>query len=187
MMSNPTDEKSLIDQQGTSDDAIFPVKDHQGLLADVLELVSKAGQLAVRGFGESLPELKTDGSYVTDQDKAGEKVLRGELEGRFPDHRVLGEEDGISGNDSSPFLWALDPIDGTSNYVNGVPFWGTPRGLVAHPVPVLGILNLPMQSQTFRAIKGECGSWNRGWISVPLRVEMRSSGPFGVTAGAIKE
>lgn len=75
---------------------------------------------------------------VSDVDEEIESLLRRRLSVRHPDHAVLGEEGGLGGAAGSPFTWTLDPIDGTANFVNGLPFYASAIGVLFHGVPVAG-------------------------------------------------
>jgi fructose-1,6-bisphosphatase/inositol monophosphatase family enzyme len=74
-------------------------------------------------------ELKPDRSPVTVADRAIERALRQRIAARFPDHGVLGEEEGATRPDAE-WVWALDPIDGTKAFVGGNPLFGSLIGLL---------------------------------------------------------
>lgn len=75
---------------------------------------------------------------VSELDEEIESFLRRRLAARHPEHAVLGEEGGLSGAAGSPFLWTIDPIDGTSNFVNGLPLYASAIGVLLDGVPVAG-------------------------------------------------
>ena len=77
---------------------------------------------------------------VSDVDEEIEALLRRRLVARHPDHAILGEEGGLGGATGSPFLWTIDPIDGTTNFVNGLPFYASAVGVVLEGVPVAGAI-----------------------------------------------
>jgi histidinol-phosphatase len=92
-----------------------------------------------RGFGV---ETKDDASLVTDVDRAVERRLR-ELIGRwFPDHGVIGEEYPPTRPESA-FQWIMDPIDGTEEFVHGIPTFGTMLALHHRGVPMVGVIDHP--------------------------------------------
>jgi myo-inositol-1(or 4)-monophosphatase len=72
--------------------------------------------------------LKKDKSPVTELDKSTEQVIRDAIKNKYPEHGVVGEELGIY-NQDSPFLWIIDPIDGTQDIINNIPTFGTLIGL----------------------------------------------------------
>lgn len=98
---------------------------------------------------------KADASEVTDADKGAEAVMRGRLREARPDHAVLGEEDGLGGTGGDArWRWVLDPIDGTSNYVKGVPIWATLIALQDDGVSVVGVVSAPALGRRWWARRG---------------------------------
>jgi len=105
---------------------------------------------------------------VTDADRAAERVIREGIARRFPEHRIRGEEHGLSGGDS-PLTWVIDPIDGTRSFVLGQLHWGTLIALNDGHRPVLGLMHQPFVGETFSAVAGAEARWQRGAASRPLR------------------
>jgi histidinol-phosphatase len=95
-----------------------------------------------------------DASEVTVADRATESTLRVRLAAARPDHAVLGEEEGQVGPADSDWRWVIDPIDGTSNYVKGVPIWATLIALQYQGENVLGIASAPALGRRWWAAKG---------------------------------
>ena len=83
-------------------------------------------------------ELKGDTDLVTDTDKASEKKCLSVIRNAFPEHAVLGEEGGISGDAATGYLWCIDPLDGTTNFAHGYPSFATSVGVLHNGVPVAG-------------------------------------------------
>ena len=82
---------------------------------------------------------------VTDTDKASEEAILGILKQQFPRHAFLGEEGGVSGNTSSEYLWAVDPLDGTTNFSHGYPSFGVSvAGMLPRPAPALSPMSLSL-------------------------------------------
>lgn len=97
---------------------------------------------------------KADRSEVTEIDRGCEAALVELLLAERPNHAIFGEEHGTGGDASSPWTWIIDPIDGTSNFVRGVPVWGTLIALShADLGPVVGVVSAP--------------SLHRRWWSTP--------------------
>jgi histidinol-phosphatase len=128
-------------------------------LADDLALAIRLADLAdglsmARFRAEDLViETKPDLTPVSDVDRGVEQALRGRLGEERPDDGVLGEEYGISG-DSPRRRWVLDPIDGTKNYVRGVPVWATLIALMHGDDIVLGVVSAPALARRWWAARG---------------------------------
>jgi histidinol-phosphatase len=101
-------------------------------------------------------ETKPDLTPVSDADRAAEESLRNVLRRARPRDAVLGEELGRSGY--GPRCWVLDPIDGTKNYVRGVPVWATLIGLMDGPEVVVGVVSAPALSRRWWGALGG-GAW----------------------------
>lgn len=108
----------------------------------------QAGELAIATKRHMRAELKADGSWVTDADKGVEAFFREKLPQLLPGSSVWGEEEGYT-EPGPNGLWALDPIDGTSNYRFGSPQWGISLGLVQGNAVVLGAIYLPDQDKLY--------------------------------------
>ena len=96
------------------------------ILAFALELADAADAIAMRDYrGDHAVERKADGTYVTPADREIEALLRERIAERYPAHAILGEEQGDDeGSGDAAARWILDPIDGTHNYMRGIPVWG---------------------------------------------------------------
>jgi histidinol-phosphatase len=131
-----------------------------------IETAGTAAQVALRYFDTALRvEWKADQSPVTVADRETEQVLRQALLGAFPGDGFLGEESGDQAG-SSGFRWIIDPIDGTRNYVRGIPLWGTLVGLEYKGEQIAGVVVSPALGQTWRALRGD-GAWRN---DQPIRV-----------------
>ncbi len=116
--------------------------------------------------GEGLEvRLKADLSMVTQADTAIEAMVREQLAVAFPDDRVLGEEEGGEAGERGR-VWIVDPIDGTSNFVRGVPAWGTLIALRQDGEGVLGVCDMPAMGERYAAARGEGATCN----DRPIRV-----------------
>lgn len=113
-----------------------------------------ARAVALKAAGMNARE-KPDGSLVTDVDQGVERFLRDAITERFPGHAIYGEEFGGAGQTSEAApLWAIDPIDGTTNLAHGLPHWAVCVGLVVRGIPAIGVVALPEMNQTFIAAHG---------------------------------
>jgi len=109
------------------------------LLADTADAISMARFRALDLRVESKPDL----TPVSDADTAVEKAIRGTLARARPRDGVLGEEYGMSAPTRGSRHWVIDPIDGTKNFVRGVPIWGTLIALLDGRRPVIGLVSAP--------------------------------------------
>ena len=118
------------------------------VLADAVERVTMA-----RFRAEDLRvETKPDLTPVSDADRTAEELIRGQLARTRPRDAVEGEEFGATGH--GPRRWILDPIDGTKNFVRGVPVWATLIALVDGDEPVVGLVAAPALQRRWWAAKG---------------------------------
>lgn len=106
--------------------------------------VKKAEERIVHYF-HNLPEIekKIDMTPVTKADKEAEEIIVDMLHKEFPGHGFMGEEFG-SDNDTAEFVWIIDPIDGTKNFIHGLDFFGTVLGLKYQSKIIMGISNMPI-------------------------------------------
>lgn len=143
------------------------------LLELALEAAREAGEVALRYFERDvLVEWKSDQTPVTVADREGEKLLRGRIEKRFPDHGIVGEEFGVV-RAHAPTRWILDPIDGTQSFIRGVPLWGVMVGVERDGESVLGVVHFPALKETVWARVGGGAWWNgkRARVSSVGRLE----------------
>ena len=117
---------------------------------DAADQISLAG-FSSRSFGVS---RKADNSEVTEIDRATEKAIVEVLVAERPNYGVYGEEFGISGPADAEYQWVIDPIDGTTNFVRGVPVWATLIALVHNGTPVLGVVSAPAMGFRWWATAG---------------------------------
>lgn len=104
---------------------------------------AEAGRLARSYFNRVAPERKADQSPVTQADREVEIMLRERIAASYPDHDIIGEEQGGISTDHE-FVWCLDPIDGTAAFIAGLPTWGVSIGILRYGQPYLGVIFLPM-------------------------------------------
>lgn len=136
-------------------------------LAFAEELARAGGELALARFGNpGEPRRKADGSWVTEVDEIVERELRARIRETFPDHAILGEEDGLVGAEDAP-RWVIDPIDGTNNFLQRIPIWGTLVALRVGGESAVGAAYAPALGELYSGARGE-GAWLNG---APIRVE----------------
>lgn len=142
-------------------ETVTPSSDAESLRDD-LEL---ALRLADAADAQSLPRFdatdlqistKADNSHVTDADLATERAIRLLVEAERPEDGIFGEEFGAQG--STHRQWIIDPIDGTANFLRGVPLWGTMISLAVDGIPQVGVVSMPALGRRWWAASGQ-GSW----------------------------
>ena len=138
-------------------------------VADAADAVSLAG-FTSRGFSVM---RKADKSEVTEIDRATETAITDILRLERPAHSVFGEEHGIVGPADAKFQWVIDPIDGTSNFVRGVPVWASLIALVCDNQPVLGVVSAPAMNMRWWAHIESDAFFNGSKISVSNIDELR--------------
>ena len=138
-------------------------------VADAADAVSLAG-FNSRSFSVM---RKADKSEVTEIDRATETAITNILRLERPEHSVYGEEHGIVGPADAKFQWVIDPIDGTSNFVRGVPVWASLIALVCDNVPVLGVVSAPAMNMRWWAHIKSDAFFNGSKISVSNIDELR--------------
>ena len=132
----------------------------EGCLATAHALADRAGEIALRWFRAPLVvERKSDGSPVTEADRCIEAMCRERLSALYPGHGILGEEFGGERLDA-PFVWVIDPIDGSIAFISGSPLWGTLIALLHEGAPVLGLIDAPATGERWSALRGGVALWH---------------------------
>ena len=143
-----------------------------------LRAARKAGDLIVRASDDMDRvgyQAKAAADFVTEVDIASEKEILYQLGKTYPDHRFLCEESGLSGNEDSDYTWVIDPLDGTSNFLRGIPHYAISiaclhRGKVEHAV-----VYDPVRREEFIASRGRGAQVNGHRIRVGDRHELTDS------------
>ena len=145
---------------------------HDADLALALRMADAADIITMERFGalDLKVETKPDLTPVTEADKAAEIALRGMITSERPDDSVLGEEFGTS-EGSAARRWIIDPIDGTKNYVRGVPVWATLIALVVEGEVVVGVVSAPALARRWWASSGS-GAWGTMLGREPSRLHV---------------
>ena len=124
---------------------------------------------------DAITEKGRPGDLVTAADKASEQVILEVLRRHFPQHSILAEESGKLGNQDNEFLWAIDPLDGTTNYAHQYPCFAVSIGLMIQGVPKVGVIYDPFRDELFRAAAGLGATRNRRPIQVSKTAELGKS------------
>ncbi len=119
----------------------------------VEQAVKESGKILLSYFNTSLEKYhKVDGSYATDADVASEQYLLKALGKIMPEAGFYAEESGVS--NSSEYMWVIDPLDGTTNFAQGIPYFCVSVALTRNDERVLGVIYQPTTKELFLAIKG---------------------------------
>jgi histidinol-phosphatase len=149
-----------------------PVEPYADDLALALQLADIGDQLAMQSFRDAdlVIETKPDFTPVTEADRGVERALRETLAQHRPTDSIVGEEYGSAGTSSR--RWVLDPIDGTKNYVRGVPVWAVLIALMEGDDIVVGVVSAPALSRRWWARAGGGAFGIDPTSSVPRRLQV---------------
>lgn len=129
---------------------------------------ARAGaRVLMRHFRRLAPgqiQEKTKNDLVSEADREAEAAIRRELAHRFPDHGFLGEEGGAHGNQAH--RWIVDPLDGTLNFIQGLPHWCVSVALWDADGPAVAVILDPLKNDLFEAERGSGARWNGQPMSV---------------------
>ena len=166
----------------------------EGLITEIeakaAELARGAGAILSGHFGRPLEvEYKDDKKQdpVTLADKESQDYLSKAISGSFPEHGIVGEEDSQeSEGPASEFLWILDPLDGTTNFLNGLPIYGVSIGVLHRGVPIASALFIPWPGEhggvVLHARRGG-GAWiGEERLTIPNADGPEANRPIGLPA-----
>lgn len=133
---------------------------YEDLLTSALEAAMAGGKILQKHWGKlSVIEQKNPGDLVTIADRESENVIIDLLHERYPDHAFLAEESGArfahTENIEEKFTWAIDPLDGTTNYTHQFPIFSVSIALLYGSMPIIGVIYNPIVGELFHAIKGQ--------------------------------
>jgi myo-inositol-1(or 4)-monophosphatase len=142
------------------------VENTERYLQVAIAAAKEAGRIQMLHFGHSHPvEYKGEINPVTEVDKLCEQSIVREILNVFPDHDILAEESPFK-EKGSPWRWIIDPLDGTTNYFHGFPFFSVSIGFEVEGEMRLGVVYYPVLDELFWAEKGEGAFLNGNRISV---------------------
>jgi myo-inositol-1(or 4)-monophosphatase len=138
------------------------LRDRAAELAFALEVAARAGALQLERYEHvEQVDLKSAKDVVTEVDHLAEDLILGAIRASFPDDAILAEETGgrqaRTGHEPTSGIgraWIVDPLDGTINYANGIPFFCVSIALVEAGRPVVGVVHDPIRNETFTATAG---------------------------------
>ncbi len=128
-------------------------------LLDVATIAARAAGEFIQSGAQNRSELnieqKSLHDYVSEIDTGAEKIIREHIERAFPEHAVLGEEYGVSPVCDSNYQWVIDPLDGTTNFIRGIPHYAISIALQHHDEVMVGVVFDPVKNEMFSAVKGQ--------------------------------
>ena len=142
----------------------------------MIKVCRRAAKILIRDFGEIenlQVSLKGPGDFVTASDIKVEKILVEELQKARPTYSILSEEIGEINNDES-FKWIIDPIDGTANFLHGIPHFAISIGLEHDGEIICGIIYDPIKDEMFIAEKGNGAYVNNKRMRVSSRSKLEN-------------
>ena len=123
----------------------------------IFPLAKGAGEIQLAYFrGDDLGIETKSNAYdvVTRADKESEAYIVQAILGRYPGHGILGEEGGVMGTEGSDYRWVIDPLDGTTNYSQGLPLFTVSIALQYRGETIVGVVYAPYLNELFTATKG---------------------------------
>ena len=138
----------------------------------MIKASEKASKILIKDFGE-IEKLqvskKGPKDFVTNSDLKTEKIIINELKKAKPNYSILSEEEGIENNKDKNNTWVVDPIDGTINYLHGVPHFAISIALKSHDQIIAGLIYDPIKDEMFYAEKNSGSYLNNQRIKVSKR------------------
>lgn len=155
--------------------------DLAALMAVADRAARRGGAIVLGGDAGRPARSKGAGDYVTEVDRESERAIAELLSRETPGISILGEEEGGSRGDR---YWVVDPLDGTTNYLHGLPLVGVSVALVEHGVPTVGAVHAPFLGETYVAARGRGATLAReSEVPVPVRVSARGPAEAIVATG----
>ena len=139
-----------VAQEGWPDDRVGA----EELLALGTEAARRAGDVLKEWAGKFTAREKSPANLVTEADLAAQNVIHSLIKARFPEHNFLGEEGLNEVNSDSPWRWVIDPLDGTSNYVHGFPYFAVNIAVQFGTELMVAVTFDPNRDELFTAVRG---------------------------------
>jgi len=145
------------------------------MLNTAVKAARKAGNVinrAARDLDQIKVETKRRNDFVTEVDRAAEAAVIEVLREAYPNHAILAEESGVSKGSQGDFVWIIDPLDGTTNFIHGMPHYAVSIGLQVKGVMQQGVIYDPVKNELFTATRGGGAFLNDKRIRVSSRDRM---------------
>ena len=149
-----------------------------------IELAHAAGKKLTKWFGNTEIQTKPDGTTLTQADTEVDSFICTEIGTNFPEDQIISEELNLSYSINTANVWVIDPLDGTTNFSQGIPLWGVSIALLEHGQPTMAVLHFPALNLLFHAEK-EVGAFVNGdRILAPVTSEVTRHSIFTCSTGA---
>ncbi len=149
------------------------------IFLDIATEAALAGGAVLQRYWGKLKDIQGKGRWgdlVTEADIASEQAVLAVMQRHLPDHAILAEESGLQQSaGDNPLLWAIDPLDGTTNYAHQYPFYAVSIGLLLEGIPQVGVVYLPFFNELFRGATGLGATLNRQPIQVSTTADLSHS------------
>lgn len=149
------------------------------MLNIAVKAARRAGQIINRAsldVGNLKVDVKRQSDYVTEVDRAAEAAIIDMLRDTYPDHGILAEESGLAGTSaSSEYQWIIDPLDGTTNFIHGLPQYAVSIGLAHRGVMTQAVVYDPNRNELFTATRGGGAYLNDKRIRVAKRTRLEDA------------
>jgi len=154
----------------------------------MIKASEKASKIIIRDFGE-IENLqvskKSPTDFVTNSDLKTEKIIIEELKKARPNYSILSEENGVENNKDKKNTWIIDPIDGTINFLHGIPHFAISIALKSNDEIISGLIFDPIKNEMFYAEKDKGAFFNNQRIRVSKKNKINEC--LFATSGAIKK
>jgi len=143
----------------------------------MIKAAEKASRALIRDFGEIEKlqvSIKGPTNFVSNADLKAEKIIIEELKKARPNYSIISEEDGSESNKDKKNTWVIDPIDGTNNFLHGVPHFAISIALKSENEIVSGLIYDPIKDEMFYAEKDKGAFFNNQRIRVSKKKEINS-------------
>ncbi len=145
---------------------------------DIATTAALAGGAELQRYWGNLADIQEKGrpgDLVTEADRAAEVAVLAVLQRHLPNHAILAEESGQMGKLDDVYLWAIDPLDGTTNYAHQYPCFAVSIGLLINGIPQVGVVYNPIQQELYQAATGLGATCNHRPIAVSKTAQLSRS------------
>jgi len=150
--------------------------DLNNVLKHVIEWATEAGRIQMDYFRKDtliIESKSTQVDLVTEADKKSETYILKAIKNTYPDHSILSEETGVTENHSD-YVWVVDPLDGTTNFAQGIPVFAVSIALKHKGKSIVGVVFNPVMNELFCATKGGGAYRNNQRIQVGKKTDLKS-------------